>query len=121
MQLENMLTNVETQAGALNRFLELLFRTIKALENLADIFFSDAYASILDTESEQYIQASLAELLGGRTSIVIAHRLSTVRRADLILVLDGGRIIEQGTHEVLMDAQGHYAQMVLRQQSSIVL
>jgi ATP-binding cassette, subfamily B, bacterial len=90
---------------------------------LADpsILILDEATSNLDTESEQYIQASLAELLGGRTSIVIAHRLSTVRRADLILVLDGGRIIEQGTHEVLMDAQGHYAQMVLRQQSSIVL
>src|SRR5581483_4051270 len=74
--------------------------------------------SNLDTESEQLIQASMSALLAGRTTFVIAHRLSTVRRADLILLMDNGRIIEQGTHDQLMAAQGAYHSMVMRQMDS---
>jgi ATP-binding cassette, subfamily B, bacterial len=79
------------------------------------ILILDEATSNLDTESEQLIQASMAALLAGRTTFVIAHRLSTVRRADLILLMDDGRIIEQGTHEELMQARGTYHSMVLRQ------
>nr|MCU0627479.1 ABC transporter ATP-binding protein [Gemmatimonadaceae bacterium] len=75
----------------------------------------DEATSNLDTESEQLIQASMAELLAGRTTFIIAHRLSTVRRADLILVMDGGRIVERGTHDQLVAAGGIYAGMVARQ------
>ena len=57
----------------------------------------------------------MATLLAGRTTFVIAHRLSTVRRADLILLLDDGRIIERGSHDDLMRARGAYHDMVLRQ------
>jgi ABC-type multidrug transport system fused ATPase/permease subunit len=57
----------------------------------------------------------MADLLAGRTTFVIAHRLSTIRRADLILLLDEGRILERGTHDELMNAQGLYWNMVLRQ------
>ncbi|MDX1562887.1 MAG: ABC transporter ATP-binding protein, partial [Gammaproteobacteria bacterium] len=67
-----------------------------------EILILDEATSNLDTESEQLIQESMAELLAGRTTFVIAHRLSTVRRADLILLLDEGRIVERGTHESLM-------------------
>ena len=63
------------------------------------ILILDEATSNLDTESEQLIQASMATLLAGRTTFVIAHRLSTVRRADLILLMEDGRIIERGTHE----------------------
>ena len=70
------------------------------------ILILDEATSNLDTESEQLIQASMATLLAGRTTFVIAHRLSTVRRADLILLMDDGRIIERGTHEELMVARG---------------
>ena len=57
----------------------------------------------------------MADLLAGRTTFVIAHRLSTIRRADLILLREGGRVIERGSHEELMNAQGGYHEMVVRQ------
>jgi ATP-binding cassette subfamily B protein/subfamily B ATP-binding cassette protein MsbA len=82
------------------------------------ILILDEATSNLDTESEQLIQASMATLLAGRTTFVIAHRLSTVRRADLILLMEEGRIIERGTHEDLMEARGTYYRMVLRQMES---
>ncbi|MEZ4457131.1 MAG: hypothetical protein R2882_11370 [Gemmatimonadales bacterium] len=66
------------------------------------ILILDEATSNLDTESEQLIQASMATLLAGRTTFVIAHRLSTVRQADLILLLEEGQVVEQGTHEQLM-------------------
>ena len=80
-----------------------------------EILILDEATSNLDTESEQLIQASMATLLAGRTTFVIAHRLSTVRRADLILLLENGRIVERGTHETLMAAEGVYHDMVRRQ------
>jgi ATP-binding cassette subfamily B protein len=82
------------------------------------ILILDEATSNLDTESEQLIQASMAELLAGRTTFVIAHRLSTVRRANLILLMEDGRIIERGTHEELMAARAMYYEMVLRQAES---
>jgi ATP-binding cassette subfamily B protein len=79
------------------------------------ILILDEATSNLDTESEQLIQAALGTLITGRTTFVIAHRLSTVRRADLILLMEDGRIIERGTHAELMDAGGVYHDMVVRQ------
>ena len=79
------------------------------------ILILDEATSNLDTESEQLIQASMSTLLAGRTTFVIAHRLSTVRRANLILLMEDGRIVERGTHEDLMNAQGTYYEMVMRQ------
>ncbi len=82
------------------------------------ILILDEATSNLDTESEQLIQASMAELLAGRTTFVIAHRLSTIRRADLILLLEDGRVVERGTHEELMASRGLYHGMVVRQMES---
>ncbi len=82
------------------------------------ILILDEATSNLDTESEQLIQAAMAELLAGRTTFVIAHRLSTVRRADLILLMEEGQVVERGTHEQLMNARGAYHGMVLRQMES---
>jgi ATP-binding cassette subfamily B protein/subfamily B ATP-binding cassette protein MsbA len=90
---------------------------------LADpqILILDEATSNLDTESEQLIQASLTELLRGRTSFVIAHRLSTIAHADLIVVMEGGRIVESGTHAELMRSRGTYFAMVTRQQEAMAL
>lgn len=80
---------------------------------LADpkILILDEATSNLDTESETLIQASLADLMKGRTTFVIAHRLSTIRRADQILVIEQGNIVERGTHEELIASEGRYYQL----------
>jgi len=90
----------------------------RAILKSPQILILDEATSNLDTESEQLIQASMAELLAGRTTFVIAHRLSTVRRANLILLMEDGRVVERGTHESLMRSRGIYHDMVRRQMES---
>jgi ATP-binding cassette subfamily B protein/subfamily B ATP-binding cassette protein MsbA len=90
----------------------------RAVLKSPQILILDEATSNLDTESEQLIQASMAALLAGRTTFVIAHRLSTVRRADLILLMEEGRVVERGSHEELMQARGTYYSMVRRQMES---
>jgi subfamily B ATP-binding cassette protein MsbA len=80
----------------------------RALLKNAPILILDEATSSLDTESEALVQQALQNLMHGRTTIVIAHRLSTVRRADRIIVLADGRIKESGTHEDLVVRRGLY-------------
>ena len=77
----------------------------------APILILDEATSSVDTVTEQKIRRAMLRLCAGRTSVIIAHRLSTIRDSDLILLLDNGRIAEQGTHEELMKLGGQYAQM----------
>ncbi|MEO5935171.1 MAG: ATP-binding cassette domain-containing protein, partial [Duganella sp.] len=86
------------------------------LKNPAILIFDEA-TSALDSKAEQAIQAQLKEIARSRTTMVIAHRLSTVADAQQILVLDHGRIVERGTHQSLLAADGLYAQMWQRQQA----
>ena len=81
----------------------------RALLRQAPVLVLDEATSALDTESERKIQGALDELLKNRTNIVIAHRLSTIENADLILVMDQGRIVERGSHQSLLAQEGYYA------------
>jgi ATP-binding cassette subfamily B protein len=85
------------------------------LKNPAILIFDEA-TSALDSKSEKAIQAELDRIAVGRTTLTIAHRLSTVMGADEILVMDAGRIVERGSHADLLALQGHYAQMWRLQQ-----
>ena len=78
------------------------------------ILVLDEATSALDTQTERAVQEALERLAEGRTTIAIAHRLSTVRDADQIVVLDQGRVAEIGTHDELIAAGGRYASLVLR-------
>jgi ATP-binding cassette subfamily B protein/subfamily B ATP-binding cassette protein MsbA len=93
----------------------------RAILAAPQILILDEATSNLDTESEQLIQDSLQDLLRGRTSFIIAHRLSTIAHADIIVVMDGGRIIEQGRHDDLMRARGAYFTMVTRQREAMAV
>ena len=75
----------------------------------------DEATSALDTKSEEYIQDSINKISQSCTSIIIAHRLSTIRHADRVVVLDNGKIIEEGNWESLMELQGIFYEMVQRQ------
>jgi ATP-binding cassette subfamily B protein len=86
------------------------------------IFVLDEATSSIDTHTELMIQNAISRVLHGRTSFIIAHRLSTVRMADVILVVDDGKIVEQGTHDELMASGGRYRAlyeaMEIREQES---
>jgi ATP-binding cassette subfamily B protein len=88
----------------------------RALLKRPRILIFDEATSALDSKAEKAIQAELDRIARGHTTLVIAHRLSTVMDADQILVMDHGRVVERGTHRALLEADGLYAQMWALQQ-----
>ena len=93
----------------------------RALLKDAPVLILDEATSALDAESEQVVQKALANLMKGRTTFVIAHRLSTVAHANRVILLKNGRIVEQGTHEELMDKRGEYYKLQKMQTSNNVI
>ena len=83
----------------------------RAMLNKTPILILDEATSALDSVTENYIQESLEKLMQNRTTLVIAHRLSTLAKMDRILVFDQGKIVEQGSHTELLSKEGHYARM----------
>jgi subfamily B ATP-binding cassette protein MsbA len=92
----------------------------RAILKNAPILILDEATSALDSESEHYIQMALEEVMKGRTTLIIAHRLSTIKHADKIIVMQQGRIVEQGTHQQLLALNGHYTQLCQVQQAGII-
>ena len=84
----------------------------RAILRDAPVLLLDEATSSLDTQSEREVQAALEKLMIGRATVVVAHRLSTIQRADTILVLEDGRVAEVGSHGQLLEAQGTYAAMI---------
>lgn len=79
--------------------------------NLPPMLILDEATSSIDTRTEMKIQEAFAAMMKGRTSFIVAHRLSTIREADVIIVMKDGRIIEQGNHESLLQKNGFYASL----------
>ena len=111
--VDSLPNGLDTEVGEQGRSLSMGQRQLVALARLliqdpAIVILDEATASV-DPLTEAQIQEGLDEVLAGRTAIVIAHRLVTIRHADRIIVMDHGRILEEGSHDDLVDAGGHYA------------
>ena len=113
---EGYQTNIGDRGAKLSGGQRQRLSIARAVLKNPDVLILDEATSALDTESEKLVQEALDKLLSGRTSVVIAHRLSTIKNADRILVIDEGRIAEEGTHADLIERGGIYAKLVALQQ-----
>ena len=108
-------TEVGEGGGLLSTGEKQLISFARAIIGKPSLFFLDEATSSIDTEAEARIQKAIEEVLSRRTSFIVAHRLSTIRNADRILVIHDGEIIEQGTHEELIMRRGHYYELYTSQ------
>jgi ATP-binding cassette subfamily B multidrug efflux pump len=108
-------TNLSERAGNLSQGQRQLLAIARVILSDPTILILDEATSSVDTRTEARIQLSLLRLMQGRTSFVIAHRLSTIRDADKVVVIDNGEIVEQGTHQELLDKRGFFYHLYLSQ------
>ena len=104
-------TEIDADGGSLSQGQKQLLCIARVMLCQPPMLILDEATSSIDTRTEAKIQAAFARLMTGRTSIVVAHRLSTVREADLILVMQDGCIIERGRHKELLQKDGLYARL----------
>lgn len=104
-------TVIGEDGGSLSQGQKQLLCIARAMLSLPSMLILDEATSSIDTRTEIYVQKAFDEMMKGRTSFIVAHRLSTIRRADLILVMDSGRIVERGTHAELLEKGGFYANL----------
>lgn len=104
-------TVIGEDGGSLSQGQKQLLCITRVMLCLPPMLILDEATSSIDTRTEINIQKAFKSMMEGRTSFIVAHRLSTIREADLILVMDSGKIVEQGTHKELMEKNGHYAEL----------
>ena len=104
-------TVISEDGGNISQGQKQLLCIARVMLCLPPMLILDEATSSIDTRTEIKIQQAFASMMKGRTSFIVAHRLSTIREADIILVMDSGKVIEQGTHEELLAEKGFYAKL----------
>ena len=104
-------SQIAEDGGNLSQGQKQLLCITRIMLCLPPMLILDEATSSIDTRTEQRIQKAFAKLMNGRTSFIVAHRLSTIKEADLILVMNNGNIVEQGTHAELLSKGGFYAKL----------